>query len=849
MQKDISPGGSQTRLNGVKKAPLIVLALLLLVAFVYVIQLTYKLSFSQTVQYKSVGLVQSDTIEELVEGMEVRQRIRLDEPVEGVGVMFATFGRSNIGAMRVEAIDLDSGEELYNKDIDVARLSDNALMKIAFSDGVKSKNFEIVVTGLSTQSGGAPTIWLSEKQFANSSLFIDGQEAEGTLVFETLTQTKTNTYGLFFNRMMILTIVFAFAGLHIVVDYRKIYDYIFRHRVLLSVLAILFCVVNKYHFSSITMFDAFIQTGEGSQYSKPILGIARAIRSDEWLVSTPSKMSAWFTDYAKFNPILRATDSYNISATGLYFSYAALASPMNWLYYFLGSEYGLSFNTSATLVLSFLFSFEMCYILGGKKDKLSALVGAALITFSGFFVWWSFISWILNAQAAAVFLYYFLHEEKTFLKVLHGFGAAIFGAAFVSALYPAWQVPVGFLFLIIIFWIFYDARSILKKYRLADVAMLAGVVLFFLSIVAVYLLEVRQYMTDIMTTVYPGKRVSYGGYALTKLYNYIPIMMTPFRPHPNPCEMATVINLFPLPIFLNIYMMIRSKKINGRALAMILLSLVFAYYCYTEMPPFLAKVLMLTYSTPFRLVDILAFIQIYLLVIFWSESKPDHELHFGIVLPVMIAVLGYAGYKTYELNRGFMEIRGITIIVVTMVVLFTLFMSKLRPGLKHLGAAGIILLCAATTMTVNPIVKGLDVMTTKPLSKGIQTIVEEDPSAKWIALDSLVDSGFLVANGAPTVNSVNTVPNMALWEKLDPEGQYNEVYNRYAHMMVSIEDGPTEPSLIQADLMTVKLSPSDLEKTGAKYLLSSSEKESTTYYQLECIYCEGGKYIYRVSYK
>ncbi|NLT10945.1 MAG: hypothetical protein GXY06_00800 [Clostridiaceae bacterium] len=833
----------------IKKSVQIIATILLLLIFGCVVQLTYRYSFSTTNKFEPLGISDSDVIGELTEGNEVRQIIRLDDPVEGIGVLFGTYSRANIGVIRIEAIDLNSGTCLYMKNIDTARMSDKEFYPIPFSNGQESNNFELIITGVNTTAGQSPTVWISNDIHPNSELHINGALVEGTVTFRLLDLTKTFSFGMFLNRMMIISIIFAFACLHIFVDYRHIYDYIFKHRVILSVLAIAFCVINKYHFTSITMFDAYIQTGEGSQYIKPVLGIARGIRSDEWLGAIPSKMSAAYTGYEQYNYILRGTSSYNISATGLYLSYAALAQPMNWLYYILGPEYGLSFNTSATLVLSFLFSFEMCYILGRKQDKLSSLVGAALITFSGFFVWWSFISWILAAQAAVVFLYYFLRSDNDSHKVLHGFGAAIFGAFFVTSLYPAWQVPVGMIFLVIILWIFFEARDILKKYRFKDIALLAGVILFFASIVIVYLLEVRQYLTDIMTTVYPGKRVFYGGYALSKLYNYIPIMMTPVRRHPNPCEMSTFINLFPLPILLNIYLMIRKKKINGRALAMILLSALFAYYCYTEMPPMLAKVLMFTYSTPQRMVDILAFLQIYLLVIFLSESKPDHELHVGIVFPLLAAIVGYAGYKTYENHAGFMSKREILVIVFVLVAIFTLLMSRLRPRLKHLGAAGIVLLCAATTLTVNPIVKGLDVMTTKPLARGIQSIVKEDPKAIWIALDSMVDSGYLVANGAPTINSVNTVPNMALWEKLDPEGQYNEVYNRYAHMVISIEEGPTTPSLVQADFMTVKLAYEDLEKTGAEYLLSSSPKENTDYYQLELLYNGGGKYIYRVEYK
>lgn len=833
----------------IKLATQIAASILLLATFIICGRLAYSYSSRDHYQLTNLGISKTDVIGELVDGDEVRQIIRLDEPVEGISLLFATYERANIGVISIEIYDLDNGNNLYDEELDVTRISDNDYFSLPFYNNKTSKNFELIIEGMNTSPGNAATVFVSSDIYPNSELKLNGESYEGTLVFQKLDSTTTRSYGMFFNRMLIVSIIFAFAALHIFVDYRKIYDYIFKHRVILSVLAIVFCVINKYHFSSITMFNAFIQPGEGSQYVEPVLGIARGIRSDEWLGATPAKMSAMFTGYEKFNHVLRGTSSYNISSTGLYFSYAALAQPMNWLYYFFGSEYGLSYNTSATLVMSFLFSFEMCYILGKKQDKLSALVGAALITFSGFYVWWSFISWILATQAAVVFLYYFIHAGKLWHKILHGIGAAIFGAFFVTSLYPAWQVPVGMIFFVIIFWIFFDARDILKKYRFKDIALLAGVILFFASIVIVYLLEVRQYMTDIMTTVYPGKRVSYGGYAFSKLYNYIPIMMTPFRSHPNPCEMSTFINFFPLPILLNIYLMIRKKKINRRALALILLSALFAYYCYTEMPPMLAKVLMFTYSTPQRLVDILAFLQIYLLVIFWSESKPDHELHVGIVFPVLAAIVGYAGYKTYEFNASFMSKREILIIVVVLVVIFTLFMSKLRPGLKHLGAAGIVLLCAATTMTVNPIVKGLDVMTTKPLARGIQSIVKEDPHAIWIALDSMVDSGYLVANGAPTINSVNTVPNMALWEKLDPEGQYNEVYNRYAHMVISLTDGLTEPSLVQADFMTVKLAYEDLEKTGAEYLLSSSLKGDTEYYQLELLYSDGGKYIYRVDYK
>lgn len=41
-------------------------------------------------------------------------------------------------------------------------------------------------------------------------------------------------------------------------------------------------------------------------------------------------------------------------------------------------------------------------------------------------------------------------------------------------------------------------------------------------------------------------------------------------------------------------------------------------------------------------------------------------------------------------------------------------------------------------------------------------------------------------SGASVINSTNTYPDLEKWSKIDEEGKYEDVYNRYAHINVEI---------------------------------------------------------------
>lgn len=84
-----------------------------------------------------------------------------------------------------------------------------------------------------------------------------------------------------------------------------------------------------------------------------------------------------------------------------------------------------------------------------------------------------------------------------------------------------------------------------------------------------------------------------------------------------------------------------------------------------------------------------------------------------------------------------------------------------------------------------------------------------------------VMGSYPIMYGAKTVNSTNTYMNGALWEKLDPEGEYTQVYNRYVHPVFSLSNTEsTRAELLQDELMLVRLNTGDLQKIGVQYILS-----------------------------
>ena len=80
--------------------------------------------------------------------------------------------------------------------------------------------------------------------------------------------------------------------------------------------------------------------------------------------------------------------------------------------------------------------------------------------------------------------------------------------------------------------------------------------------------------------------------------------------------------------------------------------------------------------------------------------------------------------------------------------------------------------------------------------------------------------------GKPTINSTNVYPNMNLWHTIDTNKEYEEVYNRYAHITVELCDDRNTAArfeLTNPDAFTVRMTTEELKRVGVRYLYTPLE--------------------------
>lgn len=670
-------------------------------------------------------------------------------------------------------------------------------------------------------------------------------------------------------RILFFFAVYAFVGSCIAFDRRAIFDFIFKHRwqVALGVFALL--VLMKINFSSVGAYDYFVQHDLRTDTTLPIFGIPRSIRSDEWLVYVPRVFTSDFEGFGKFNYILRATENYSISANGLKLGLSALCSPMTWGYYLFGAEYGLSFYWSFLMVMSFMASYEFSLIITRGSRRL-ALLGAAFIGFSQFTMWWSVCTYLISAQMLIVAAYYFFGEKRLGRKIFLAAVAAFSATFFITALYPAWQVPYGYIIIGLIVWLVITKFKEIRALSRRDIIIIAAAFLFMAVITLAYLKDTSAANSAILATVYPGERFYTGGGALIKSGAFLHTPLLPFKSvggASNNSESAVFFSLFPLPIVFSVYSLIR-QIINKRRdpevridifnIAVLIPTLFLTVYASIGFPAWLAKYSLLSYSMNVRAADFVGLGCIYLML--RNLSNKEERVPVRVFAPVAVACAAFWIFCTYKSVPGYMPVWFCVLSVLFALALaFVAYARGSEPVSAPVLTSMAAIMCVLG-LCVHPVMCGADALVRKPVALAVREVVEADPDAKWIGYgNNNIIGQYLVANGAPTVNSVHYIPNLDFWHLFDPEGEDEFIYNRYAHVSIEFTDGPTEMELIQADYVKLDINFGDIKKTGVSYVaaingeidfgISAEELLERYGIGFELLYSESRACIYRITYR
>ena len=651
------------------------------------------------------------------------------------------------------------------------------------------------------------------------------------------------------DRMIIFTCINLFICMHFYFDVKKLYDFIFKKRYYICFGLLLYITIMGYSGSSMTFWNGIVQSHHPVQSGTVILGEPRGIRGDEFFVSTPTTFSQEYNDFQYMSDRLMGRNdsvvlypslpSKHISILGRFWDIGFLFLPL---------ENAYAFSWFAQVFLIFMASFELGLIVA-KENRLYALLTAFLVTFSSASCWWSNMT-ILGVGALAIVLFsIFLKTDKKSIRILCSILIGIVGASYILLMYPAWQVPFGYVYLCFVIYLLYEYRK--KLYfkmllYLPIVLIVIGIIVIptFLDSMNVFLLET--------STVYPGARMSIGGFNKERLFCYYLNMFFPFKEFFNPSEYGNFISLYPLPIIVSIVLginKIRSKlKFDLLLFLMTLFAILLSIWNYVQIPVLVSKLSLLSFSTDGRCQLAVAYLCVLIIIRILALYEKNIKISIKKIIVCCVVSVIFNVLCILFVNHYFDEYFTKKMMIVDLVLfvpVVVLFLLNYKKTNQYLVIA-LIGMTLLSGVVVNPITKGIGVFYDKPVSREIAKIRKKDNDARWLVVHSnYAIPNYVLANGVVVINSTNFSPNLDLWEKFD-EGLSNEyIYNRYAHVRVDFTNDKTYYELLFEDSFMLHLNVNDLDVMDVQYILSMEEIGELLQDRAKCIY-DDGVYIYQV---
>ncbi len=660
----------------------------------------------------------------------------------------------------------------------------------------------------------------------------------------------------------------------------KISEFVYKYRYPLALVLLVFLVLFEINGSSIGAWDSSIINND----HQSLLGSVRYTQSDEWRVFTPFTLSQYLNDFSYFSSIPRAspTDMFAIYGAPIW-TLLMVFRPFQIGYLFLSPEKGLSFYWMSRLIALFLVSFEMGMLITNKNKTLS-LAYAILITFSPVVQWWisvnALVEMLIFGQLAVLLIYFYMNTEDYRKRLIIALGFAISLGGYIFTIYPAWQVPLGYVFLFLGIWVLLDNYKDFK-FDKWDI----GFVLLALAIVGaggLYFLHMSgDTIETVRNTLYPGGRQFIGGLDssqfkgetgfLQSLCNYINSIFYPLNIDSAFGESLGISRLdsffydfFPVPLILYLFITFVEKNRDKLLNCLIIVYVLLAILSIFIFPEYVYKLTLINNTIQRRL--ILAFSLLNLLILFRSLSllkKDSINRHVNyiknntlILAVISIAMAGLIFYLSTSNGYGILEksiFIPVLIISISLLSASLLFIFK-SPDKKYANL--FLVMCIIISVMggglVNPIESGIDYYNLEPV-KFVEGLVQEDPNANWIGVGDRGIQDMFITVGAHTITSVNTYPDLEKWEKIDPNHEFIDVYNRYAHMNVNLTTD--EPSKFEnvpgrEDIISVTLNVDDLKKLNVTYIESKEDlsQYSTANVELEKIYSYKKLQIYKVNY-
>ncbi|MBU2578434.1 hypothetical protein KKA69_06475 [Patescibacteria group bacterium] len=653
-----------------------------------------------------------------------------------------------------------------------------------------------------------------------------------------------------------------FKDFHLRNNSTLLYELIFPFTLLLILILL---SAFKIHGSSIGMFNKYFY---GQEYKDPnlLLNQPRGIRSDEWVVGTMHVIAQAQEDFPVENDLFIAGQNFGTVDVPIR-HWVTLFKPQNWIFFILPLENAYAFNWWSS---SFLLAVVVYYITlkFSKGNILLSIISAITIIFSPYFQWWSTIPSGLVAFGllALIGIIRLLNAGKLVDYVVSSVVMVYSFVCFVLILYPPFQITLFWLLVFIFFGYFMSRAKRLPLSQIKkNIAIIVVGVFIPLGILYLYSLSFKDVISAITSTIYPGNRLSAGGglsifNTIGGMYNIQ--LLNDARPVPpmlgNQSEASSFffLSVFLLPFYLYQLLdtILHKKSFDWIVFFGICYFLLMSAWGFGLLPMNIGNFLLLNRVPGTRVLLGLGVANHFGIFYYISQEKRIDEsktskiliLVFSLISAICIYLIGI------DLSNSWPSFIGNRFKIFLLASAFGLLIYLLIRGKTVVFSFLFLFITLTSTFAVNPLYRGLSPILDSKLSSEISQIESSGIDGSWALYDNLILENYFAANGASAINGTYVAPNLEFWSKFDPKGEYQDIYNRYAHIILRSTSNEEEIrfELVQGDLFIVHINPCNevLNKIGvSKFVFIEPQDFHCLNFENKVIYPQMPLYTYTID--
>jgi hypothetical protein len=680
--------------------------------------------------------------------------------------------------------------------------------------------------------------------------FFERQTAEGTMTNRTLDSARAR---------------FAVARDRFDRAVQPTADALPNRRVLWSfpaLIAVFFVIMVATGISGTSSGNYWATFGDGQKDPALISGEPRGIRSDEWLVQSSWIVSQEEQGFPVENQTLPGGMDLTVQNDAPTWDWSTAFRPHIAGFLALPLDQGMAVRWwlpgLAVIVAAYLFSVTMM----PRRPVISALLAVGLF-FTPILQWWFLpttlwpVALAFTAMAAIIWIF---RHPRLGVRIAWAAVTGYLAVTTAMSIYAPFIVPAALvvLFFFIGAWISEARRqqlsfraSLVRISPLLAAAVGAGVVM------VLWILTRLDTIKALFGTVYPGQRLE--GTGLLSAKGLVSLFAGPFNEAltnsafsqdqsnylgANQSEAAGVVLyafFFLIPLAWIVVADWRaSRRLNWIALAVIGCTVFVTAYLLIPGWDAIAHLLFVDRTTVARIRLAYAILGIVSIVVLLKRlDKRDIRLPGSVVWTTVALTAGSILFTAVVLTVVDPLVPNLAAhwrITAVLIVLGVFFILK-RWAVA--GAAVILVAALFIGSGVNPLYRGVFDLNDTEIGEAVDRVNAEDPGT-WVGIGSYVPTAVLVESGVRAMNGVQTYPPTEMWDQIDPDDRYEEIWNRLANVNWVPGEGEPVPTNPVRDQIHVSFDAcSDFAEEHVSYVLSEVPIDETCATPIETV-TEGG---------